>query len=409
MRKVVITGLGTVNALGDCVNDTWECIKQGKSGVSKITTFDACNLETQIAAQVGNGFERKAEKILSKRQRKQMTRATRMLLVAAEEAIEDSKVNFSDYDTYKVGVMLGVVSTGYDIFEKQLSDAHMIVKSMANAPSAWLSMKHKIYGPAFSLATACASSAYAISLGHSMIQSRMLDAVIVGGVDTHIEPEYIKGFNQILAMSTRNNSPETASRPFSKSRDGFVIGEGAGVMIIEAEDIARQRGTNIYAELSGTAITSEACDITAPQEGGSGMVMTMKKALKAASVKPEEVEYINAHGTSTYLNDLYETMAIKKCFADKAKDIPVTSTKSMLGHTVGAAGVIEGIVSVLTIRHGIITPTINYLDEDEKLDLDYVPNKARVQNVNVAISNSFGFGGHNATLVFRNPSLQGEL
>ncbi|WP_026476556.1 beta-ketoacyl-[acyl-carrier-protein] synthase family protein [Alkaliphilus transvaalensis] len=401
MRKVVITGMGMITALGSNVESTWENMMQGKSGVKKITSFDPSLLETQFAAAANDDFEEKAAKIIPKRQRKQMTRATRMLVVAADEAIQQSEINFDEFDRTKIGTLLGVISAGYDEFEKEQSGSHMIVRSMVNAPSAWVSMKYGLEGAAFSLSTACASSAYAISLGKSLIQAGVLDVAIVGGIDSHINPEYISGFNQILAMSTRNDSPETASRPFSKTRDGFVMGEGAGVMVLESEESAMRRSATIFAEVAGSALTSEASDITAPKKDGEGMAKTMKLALNNAKVEIDEVEYINAHGTSTNLNDLCETLAIKECFGNKAKEIAITSSKSMIGHTLGAAGVIEGISTVLTIYHGIIPPTINYFEADEMLDLDYVPNVSRKQNVTVALSNSFGFGGHNATVVYR--------
>lgn len=401
MRKVVITGMGMITALGSNVESTWENMIQGKSGVKKITSFDPSLLETQFAAAANDDFEEKAAKIIPKRQRKQMTRATRMLVVAADEAIQQSEINFDEFDRTKIGTLLGVISAGYDEFEKEQSGSHMIVRSMVNAPSAWVSMKYGLEGAAFSLSTACASSAYAISLGKSLIQAGVLDVAIVGGIDSHINPEYISGFNQILAMSTRNDSPETASRPFSKTRDGFVMGEGAGVMVLESEESAMRRSATIFAEVAGSALTSEASDITAPKKDGEGMAKTMKLALNNAKVEIDEVAYINAHGTSTNLNDLCETLAIKECFGNKAKEIAITSSKSMIGHTLGAAGVIEGISTVLTIYHGIIPPTINYFEADEMLDLDYVPNVSRKQNVTVALSNSFGFGGHNATVVYK--------
>jgi 3-oxoacyl-[acyl-carrier-protein] synthase II len=330
-----------------------------------------------------------------------MTRTTRMLMLAADEAVVDSGIDFQQYEGFRTAVILGVISTSYNDIEKEISTSGTIVRSMVNAPSAWVSMKYGIEGPAFSVATACASSGYAISIACNMIRSGTIDAAIVGGADSHLDPENIEGFNKIFTLSVRNDSPQSASRPFSKNRDGFVIGEGAGVMVIESEETAQKRGARIYAEIAGSAITSEANDITAPIGDGSGMAKTMTNALKDAGISRDEVDYINAHGTSTYLNDKCETLAIKKVFQDRCYDIAVSSCKSMIGHTVAAAGAIEGIITVKSICEEMLTPTINYDEPDEELDLDYVPNVAREKKINVALSNSFGFGGHNATLVFR--------
>lgn len=400
-RRIVITGMGMISALGENLKTNWRHLTSGISGVKPIELFDAKELETRFAAQVSEKFEKIAEEEIPKRDRKQMTRLTRMLIVAANEAVRDSGIDFNAYDKTKIAVILGVIAPAYNKEEKEKSTAHAVVKSMANAPSAWVSIYNGLEGPSMSVATACASSAYAISLAEMMLKTGDADIVIVGGADSHIDEEYILGFNQILAMSANNDEYETASRPFSKDRDGFVIGEGAGVLILEKEEIARERKAKIYAELVGCAITSEATHIVAPKKDGTGMVKTMRLALKKANIQPEEVDYINAHGTGTYLNDKYETEAIKACFGERAHEISISSSKSMIGHTLGAAGALEAIITVLSIYNGIITPTINYKEPDPELDLDYTPNEARKRNINVAITNSFGFGGHNATLVFK--------
>jgi 3-oxoacyl-[acyl-carrier-protein] synthase II len=399
--KTVITGMGMVTPLGLNLETTWRNLLDGRSGVKPISLFDAGGLETRIAAEVGPEIEQCAEKVIPRRERKQMTRTTRMSMVAANEAVKNSGINFDDYDRVRIAVIMGVVTASYNEMEQKQSEAHLIVRSMPNAPSAWISLDYGLEGPNFNVSTACASSAYAIGLGHQMIKSGLMDIVIAGGADSHIDPEHIGGFNQILAMSVRNDSPETASRPFCLSRDGFVMGEGAGVIVLESEKIARERKAVIYGEIAGYALTSEATDITAPKENGVGMLKTMRMALADAGVNRDEIDYINAHGTSTFLNDKYETMAIKECFGDRAKKIGVSSSKSMIGHTIGAAGVIEGIITVLSINHGILTPTINYVDPDPELDLDYVPNQAKERSIRAALSNSFGFGGHNATIVFK--------
>ncbi|MCX7843030.1 MAG: beta-ketoacyl-[acyl-carrier-protein] synthase family protein [Clostridia bacterium] len=401
MNKTVITGMGMVTSLGTNMETTWQNLLEGRSGVNNVTLFDPCNNDTKIAAEVSNEFEKFAEKVIPKRNRKQMTRTTRMCMLAADEAIKDSGIDFSKYDRVRIAVILGVITASYNEMERSQSDSYIVVRSMPNAPSAWISLLYGLEGPNFNVSTACASSAYAIGLGHQMIKSGMADVVIAGGCDSSIEPEYFKGFNQIMAMSVRNDSPQTASRPFTLSRDGFVMGEGAGILVLESEKSALARNARIYAELAGYALTSEAADITAPKENGEGMAKTMRMALEDAGVDKNEIDYINAHGTSTFLNDKFETMAIKECFGEWAKELCVSSSKSMIGHTLGAAGAIEGIITALSVYNRKLTPTINYNDPDPELDLDYVPNKSRDKEIRAAISNSFGFGGHNASLVFK--------
>lgn len=400
-KKTVITGMGMINALGNTMEESFCNMIKGASGVKQITLFDPSELETQIGAQVDDSFLEKAKELIKKRERGKMTRLTQMALVAADEAVKDSFIDFDACDRSRVAVILGIVTTAYGDVEKEQSESNSIVKSMPNAPSAWISIRYGLKGPNFNVSTACASSAYAIALGQQLIQSGLADVVITGGADSHIQKDYIRGFNQIMTLSVRNETPKTACCPFSKNRDGFVMGEGAGIMILESEEHAKKRGARIYAEIGGCAITSDAGDITAPEADGVMMAKTMQLSMEQAGVKPEDIDYINAHGTSTYLNDKYETMAIKSCFGSHADKLYVSSTKSMIGHTVGASGVIEGIVTVLTIDRGIITPTINYKEPDPELDLNYVPNVPIQKAVNVAISNSFGFGGHNASILYR--------
>ena len=400
-KKTVITGMGMINALGNTMEESFCNMIKGASGVKQITLFDPSELETKIGAQVDDSFLEKAKELIKKRERGKMTRLTQMALVAADEAVKDSFIDFDACDRSRVAVILGIVTTAYGEVEKEQSESNSIVKSMPNAPSAWISIRYGLKGPNFNVSTACASSAYAIALGQQLIQSGLADVVITGGADSHIQKDYIRGFNQIMTLSVKNETPKTACCPFSKDRDGFVMGEGAGIMILESEEHAKKRGARIYAEVGGCAITSDAGDITAPEADGVMMAKTMKLAMDQAGVKPEDIDYINAHGTSTYLNDKYETMAIKSCFGTHADKLYVSSTKSMIGHTVGASGAIEGIVTVLTMDRGIITPTINYKEPDPELDLNYVPNVPIQKVVNVAISNSFGFGGHNASILYR--------
>jgi 3-oxoacyl-[acyl-carrier-protein] synthase II len=399
-KRVVVTGMNMITALGLDLQQNWENLVAGRNGVGRITLFDPEGLQTQIAAQVPGTFEEYASGFIRKRTADQMTRVTRMCFVCASEAVKHAGLDFEQMDRSRCGVILGVVSTANTSAEQGTTAKNRVLKSMNNAMSAWISLEHKLRGPNFTVASACASSAYAIGLGYDLISSGAADVVITGGADSIINREEIEGFNELYALSV-NNDPETASRPFSRDRDGFVIGEGAGIMILESEESALKRNAVIYAELAGYAFTSEAYNIMAPMKEGEGIARTIQAALDNAGVAPGEVGYINAHGTSTTLNDSYETMAIKKVFGDHAYNIPVSSTKSMIGHTVGAAGAIEGIVTVMSLDSGILTPTIHLDEPDPELDLDYVPNIARKHSFGCAISNSFAFGGHNATLVFK--------
>lgn len=400
-NKVVITGFNMLNALGLDWEESWKNIIEGKSGVKNISLFDASGNQTKIAAELPSTFAAKAEEIVKKRISKQMTRATQMCYVCAAEAIEKNNIDFEKLDRKRIGVILGVVNTGDSSSEHGTDSKNLIIKRMNNAMSAWIGMRYNIEGPNFTTSSACSSSAYAIALGYDMIKAGRADMMIVGGADSIINKEEIEGFNELYALSVANDNPEKASCPFSKNRDGFVIGEGAGIMILESENHAKSRGAKIVVELADYAFTNESYNIMAPKPNGEGMADTMELALKNAGIKPEEVNYINAHGTSTMLNDMYETLAIKKVFGENAYKIPISSTKSMIGHTIGAAGAIEGVVCVLSIVNGIIPPTINLDEPDPELDLDYVPNQARKQDIKVAISNSFAFGGHNVTLVFK--------
>lgn len=400
-KKVVVTGLNMLTALGLDWEETWKNILEGKSGVRKISLFDASENQTQIAAELPAEFAEKSSEIIKKRIAKQMTRVTQMAYVCAIEAIDKHQIDFDQLDRKRVGVILGVVNTGDSSTEEGTTAKNLILKRMNNAMSAWIGMHYNIEGPNFTTSSACSSSAFAIALGYDTIKSGRADMMIVGGADSIINKEEIAGFNEIYALSLQNDKPEKASCPFSKNRDGFVIGEGAGIMILESEESAKARGAKIYAELADYAFTNESYNIMAPKPDGEGMAETIEQAIKNAGISKSDVSYINAHGTSTMLNDMYETQAIKKVFGEHAYKIPVSSTKSMTGHTIGAAGAIEGILSVLAIHDGVIPPTINLDEADSELDLDYVPNIARKQDLNVVLSNSFAFGGHNATLVFR--------
>ena len=401
MERVVVTGMSMITSLGLDLETSWKNLTEGKSGVKNISLFDASENQTQIAAEIPAEFEDLWPEFIKKRSADQMTRITKACFVAAKQAVNMSGMDFETLDKNRGGVILGVVTTANTSAEKGTTVQNRILKSMNNAMSAWISLEYKLQGPNFTVASACASSAYAIGIGFDMIRSGVADVVIVGGADSIINKEEIEGFNNIYALSTENEIPEKASKPFSKNRDGFVAGEGAGILILESLSHAQKRHAPILAEMAGYAITSEAYNIMAPMKDGEGIVHTIQLALQNSGIHPGEVDYINAHGTSTNLNDKYETLAIKKVFGDHAYHIPISSSKSMIGHTIGAAGAIEAIITIQSIIHGIITPTINLEDPDPELDLDYTPNKARNKNINYALSNSFAFGGHNAVLVIK--------
>jgi len=399
--KVVITGLGIVSSLGLDLETTWSNLVAGRSGIGYITLFDASENQTRIAGEIPSAFEEHYKQYIKKRAASQMTRVTKMCLVAAKDAVNHAGIDFEQMDKSRCSVIMGVVNTGNSSVEVDTTPQNTVFKSMSNAMSAWISLDYQLMGPNYSINTACASSAYALAHGYEMIRNNQADVVIAGGADSIINKEEIAGFNALYALSVQNDPPEEASKPFAADRDGFVIGEGAGVIILESEESAKRRNATIYAELAGYGLSSEGYNIMAPMKDGAGMAFTMNKALQFTGILPDEVDYINAHGTSTELNDRYETLAIKRVFGERASQIPISSSKSMLGHTIGAAGTIEGIITTLTVYHGIITPTINLVNADPDLDLDYVPHTSRNKEVKIALSNSFGFGGHNATLVFR--------
>ncbi len=399
MKKVVITGLGAVTSIGNTVADYWDGLISGKCGMRTITRIPLDNHDTTVAAEVDASFEAEASKYWKKRQLNATTTVVRMGLASAGEAIADCGVDTETYDGTRVGVIYGVIDNSYEDYELD-KPLNITLKKMPNELPALVSIKYGFNGPAFNLSTACASSAYAITLGKQLIESDMCDMVIAGGISNTVTHLVISGFNQLLAMSV-NPDPATAARPFTKNRDGFIMGEGGGTIVLESEESAKARGAKIYCQLAGASMMSEAYNLTAPKTDGTGMAETMKMALDNAGISPDEVDYINAHGTSTGLNDLYETKAIKSLFGERAYDIPVSSVKASIGHTLGAGGALEAIACIKAIETGIVPPTIHYDEPDPELDLNYVPNQPQEHKVDAAISNSFGFGGHNSTLVFK--------
>ncbi|MFA4917814.1 MAG: beta-ketoacyl-ACP synthase II [Thermodesulfovibrionales bacterium] len=407
-RRVVITGVGMITPLGIGVEQSWNGLLAGRSGIKKITQFDAANFPTRIAGEV-DGFN--PEEYIEPKEIKKMDRFIHFALAAAQMAMNDSGLKITDENAERAGVIVGSGIGGLRSIEHYHSvllekgprriTPFFIPMLVVNLASGQISIKFGAKGPNSAVVTACATGSHAIGDAYKIIQRGDADAMIAGGTEAVITPLGIGGFNAMKALSTRNDEPEKASRPFDMDRDGFIMGEGAGVVILESLETALERGAGIYAEIVGYGMAADAYHITAPSPNGEGAARCMKMALKDAGVDPGVVNYINAHGTSTKAGDEIETSAIKTVFGEYAYKIPVSSTKSMTGHLLGAAGGVESVISVLSIKDDIIPPTINLDTPDPECDLDYVPNQARRTTVNYALSNSFGFGGTNACLLFR--------
>jgi len=405
-RRVVITGLGAVTPLATRVEESWRKLCQGRSGVARITKFDPSGFNVQIAAELKDFHP---EDFLDKKKVRRTDPFIQYALVAARMAIDDAGLTINGNNASRVGVVLGSCAGGMNMYEKNLCalcnegpekvSPFFIPGFITNMAVGEVSMDFGARGPSKCVVTACATGNNCIGDAFRLIQYDEADAMIAGGSDAYILPVAIAGFDKMRALSRRNNEPEKASRPFDKDRDGFIIGEGAGVVILEEIESAMRRGAKVYAELIGYGSNIDSFHITEPD--WENQARCLKLALSDAATSPSDVEYINAHGTSTVLSDVSETKAIKAALGEHSKKVPISSNKSMLGHLLGAAGGVEAIFTVLTIRDGIIPPTINYDTPDTECDLDYVPNIARRAQVNIALSNSFGFGGVNATLVFR--------
>lgn len=407
-KRVVITGLGVITPLGCEVDGFWNNIVNGVSGVDYITRFDTTEFNVKIAAEVKD-FD--AEKYIDKKEIRRMDKATQYAVAAAKLALEDSKMCLNETNKDRLGVILGCGVGGLETFEDQMTilkekgpkrvSPFFIPMMIANMPAGQVAMKIGARGINETIVTACASGTNAIGEAFRAIQRGEVDVVLTGGTEAAITPLAVAGFSSMKALSENNENPKEASRPFDKNRDGFIIGEGAGILILEELEHAIKRNAKIYAEVVGFGASCDAYHMTSPDPEGEGAALAIKRAIEDANILPEEINYINAHGTSTEYNDKFETIAIKKVFGSKAYEIPVSSTKSMTGHLLGAAGGIEGVILALSIYNNIIPPTINLNTPDEECDLNYVPNKAVSKVVNYGISNSFGFGGHNAVVVFK--------
>jgi 3-oxoacyl-[acyl-carrier-protein] synthase II len=403
-----VTGVGLVSPTGIGVETTWKNICDGKSGIGPLTRFDTDGFETKIAGEV-RGFN--PELFIEKKEIKKMDLFIQYSLVAAREAVEDAQLRITPENGDQIGVIVGTGLGGLPTIEKYhqiLMDKgpsrispFFIPMLIANLASGQIAIHFGAKGPNTCVVTACATGGHCIGDAFRAIVYGDAEAIIAGGAEANITPLTVGGFNAMKALSTRNDEPEKASRPFEKNRDGFVVSEGAGILILEELEFALKRNAKIYGELVGFGYTGDAYHITAPSPEGEGAARCIWMAIKDAGLRPEDIDYINAHGTSTPLNDLTETRAIKKVFGDHARKIPISATKSMTGHLLGAAGSTEAIFTLLSIRDRIIPPTINYEEPDPECDLDYVPNVARHQPLKVALSNAFGFGGTNATLIFK--------
>lgn len=408
MRRVVVTGVGVVSPLGTGNRKNWDAIVAGKSGIAPITRFDVSDMPVKIAGEVKDFV---AEDFIDKKEIKKMDLFIQYSLAAAQFAMEDSGLQITDENATRVGVLVGAGLGGLTTIEKYHTalleggyrkiSPFFIPMLIINLAPGHISMRFGAKGPNISSVSACATGTHSIGDAYHIIKRGDADAMIAGGTESTVTPLGIGGFAVMKALSTRNDEPEKASRPFEKNRDGFILSEGSGIVILEEYESAKKRGARIYGEIVGYGMTGDAYHMTAPAPEGEGAARCMKMALDTAGVAPEEVTYINAHGTSTPFNDLNESLAIKSVFGDHARKLMVSSTKSMTGHLLGAAGGVEAAFTCLVMDKGIVPPTINYEEPDPECDLDYVPNTARDAKISYAMSNSLGFGGTNATLLFK--------
>ena len=407
-RRVVVTGLGMVTPLGTGVEKNWEAACSGTSGIGPITKFDTTGLASRIAGEVKDF---RSQDFMDKQQIRRFDIFIHYAVASARMAMEDSGLKINDRNAHRVGCVTGSGLGGLGMLEhfhsvlmekgpKRISP-FFIPGIIANMAPGQIAIEFSAKGPNMSIETACAASTHAVGEAFRLIRDGISDAMITGGAEAVITPLALGGFCSMRALSTRNDAPEKASRPFDLDRDGFIIGEGAGIIILEELESALERGANIYGEVIGYGLSGDAYHVSAPEPEGEGAIHCMKGALDFAGLMPEDIDYINAHGTSTKLNDLSENKAIKAVFGDHAYKLSISSTKSVTGHLLGGAGGVESIFTLLTIKNGIIPPTMNYETPDPECDLDYVPNTARKTKVRTAMSNSFGFGGTNATLIFR--------
>ncbi|HCE57236.1 MAG TPA: beta-ketoacyl-[acyl-carrier-protein] synthase II [Prolixibacteraceae bacterium] len=409
LRRVVITGVGTINPLGNSVTEYWENLKNGVSGAGPITRFDASRHKTQFACEVKN-FD--PSLYMDRKEVRKHDLYTQFAFVSTDQAIQDCGLNWENVDHDRVGVIWGAGIGGLQTFFEEVRSFNeevprfspfFIPKMIANIAGGLISIKHGFRGPNFTAVSACASASHAMIEAFNMIRMGKADIMITGGSEAGVNEAGMAGFNSMRAVSTRNDDPKTASRPFDLDRDGFVMGEGSAAFVFEEYESAVKRGAKIYAEMAGGGMSADAFHMTAPDPDGKGANLVMKWALEDAGIHPEDVDYINVHGTSTPLGDIAEPKAIIKTFGEHAYKVSISSTKSMTGHLLGAAGAVEGLACILAMQNNIVPPTINHFTDDPEIDdkLDFTFNVAKERNIKIAISNTFGFGGHNATLVFK--------
>ena len=415
LKRVVVTGLGTITPLGNTLTETWEGLLNGKSGAGPITHFDASKFKTQFACEVKN-FD--ASLYVDRKEARKCDRYSLLAIGAAKQAIEDAAMDLESEDKDRIGVIFAAGIGGIQTFEDEVLgyaktkdtigpkfNPFFIPKMIADIAAGHISMIYGFRGPNFATVSACASSTNAIADAFNYIRSGKANAIVTGGAEAAIAAPGVGGFNSMNALSTRNDSPETASRPFSGSRDGFVMGEGAACLVLEEMEHALARGAKIYAEVVGAGMSADAYHLTASHPEGLGAILVMKNALEDAEMKPEDIDYINVHGTSTPVGDISEVKAIQKVFGEHAYNLNISSTKSMTGHLLGAAGALEAIVSIKAVQEDIVPPTINHVEGDNDPEIDYnlnfTFNKAQKRTVNAALSNTFGFGGHNASVIVK--------
>ena len=409
----MITGIGALTPIGLSAQATWDALAKGESGIAPITAFDASLFKTKFAGEI-KGFD--PTSVIDRKEARKMDRYSQISICAADEAIRDSRLVFEQEDCYRVAIIWGSGMGGLQTTERECFDyakgdgtphfnPFMIPKAIPNIAAGLMTIRWGIKGPSLAVTSACSSSSHALIMALDQIRLGRVDVVISGGADADVTYTGIGGFNALHALSTRNDSPATASRPFSKSRDGFILSEGAGCLILEEYEHAKARGAKIYAELVGGALTSDAFHMTAPDPEGVGAEKVMRMAIEDANISPDTIDYINTHGTSTPLGDIAEVKAIKAVFGEHIYDMNLSSTKSMTGHMIGGTGAVEALASIMALKEGIIPPTINHADDDvdEEIDnrINFTFNKAQQREIHYALSNTFGFGGHNATLIFK--------
>ena len=398
-RSVAVTGLGLMTGLGLDLESCWAGLLEGWNAVRRFTLFDPDGLPTPFGVELPAGAVELFTRQIMKRSRDQMTRGTMIALATSQMAIADAGLEAANVDRSRVGVVLGTTGTGY-IGTAAGIDEHRILRGMSNSPAAWVSLKFKFAGPSFVVGTACSSGAYALAAAHWLIASGQADIVISGAADSSLNRLDVQGFSSLMALAEDPGDMTTASRPFDRARSGFVIGEGGGVLVLESRESARRRGARVYALMPPPGLSSEAYNILSPQTGGTGMAVCMRRSLENAGLAPAGIDYINAHGTSTRINDLYETQAINAVFGATARSVAVSSTKSLTGHCLAGAAGIEAVICCKALVEGLIPPTWHLTDPDPELDLDFVPNAPRRRELRNVMSNSFAFGGHNGVAIF---------